>query len=460
MTIWSPSLETQAGPRYLAIVRALSDDIDRGRLRPGDRLPTHRDLGDRLGVAVGTITRAYAEAERLGLVRGEIGRGTFVTSVGRPSYALKKGASAARLIELGMNEPLSAADPDIATSLRALAKRNDLQDLLRYQPPEGMPRHRGIGARWLARCGVDVAPDQVVLCSGAQHALVASLSAVASSGDWVFTEEMTYPGIKAAAKLLHLRLHGIAMDDEGLTPEAFESACKQRSAKALYCVPTLQNPTVTTMSSKRRKAIVKIAKQYDIAIVEDDVMRPLVEDAPPTLASLAPDRTFFITTLSKAISGGLRVAFVACPQGTAPNVGEGVWATQYMVPPLMAEIAATWIEDNTAERAMQWKREAIKERLDVAGEVLSGLTFHSHPSSYHIWVELPEGWTSASFSAEARRRGVVVTPAEAFQISGGEPPRCVRVCLGAVDDVHTLRAGLEVLAEISTSSPDPARAIV
>ena len=86
MTIWSPNLETQAGPRYLAIVRALSDDIDRGVLHAGDRLPTHRELGDRLGVAVGTITRAYAEAERLGLVRGEIGRGTFVTSLGRPSH--------------------------------------------------------------------------------------------------------------------------------------------------------------------------------------------------------------------------------------------------------------------------------------------------------------------------------------------------------------------------------------
>ena len=93
MTIWTPNLEAHARPRYLALVRALSDDIDRGVLRPGDRLPTHRELGDTLGLAVGTITRAYAEAERLGLVRGEIGRGTFVTSIGSSGNPLKKAAA-------------------------------------------------------------------------------------------------------------------------------------------------------------------------------------------------------------------------------------------------------------------------------------------------------------------------------------------------------------------------------
>lgn len=460
MTIWSPEVEKQTGPRYLAIVRALSNDIDRGVLNVGDRLPTHRELGDRLGVAVGTITRAYAEAERLGLVRGEIGRGTFVASLGRGSNLLRKDAPPARYVDLAMNEPLSAADPDLAVALRAMSKRQDLQDLLRYHPPEGIPRHRATGAKWIGRCGVETKAEDVVVCSGAQHALVVTLSALASPGDWIFVEDLTYPGIQAVAKLLQLRLHGIAMDENGLIPEAFETACRQRRAKALYCVPTLQNPTVTTLPDRRRRAIARIAREHGVAIVEDDVMRPLVPDPPIALTSLMPENSYFVTTLSKAISGGLRVAYVACPPGTASRLGESIWATLYMVPPLMAEIAAAWIEDRTAERAVQWKRDGIRKRVAIAREVLEGMRLHTNANSYHAWLELPESWTSAQFAAETRRRGVAVTPSEAFRAGSGGSPRAVRLCLGAVDDERTLRAALNVVADVARKKPEPGRALV
>jgi DNA-binding transcriptional MocR family regulator len=361
---------------------------------------------------------------------------------------------------MGMNEPLSAADPDIAATMRAMSRRRDLQTFLRYQPPEGMPRHRAVGAKWLARCGVSVPAERVVVCSGAQHALLVSISAVASPGDWIFVEALAYPGIQAIAKLLQLRLHAIPMDDEGLVPEGFASACRQRKAKALYCVPTLHNPTLTTLPAKRRRAIAKIAKDHGVAIIEDDVMRPLVDDPPPALAALEPTNSFFITTLSKAVTGGLRVAFVSCPEGMASILGEGIWATQYMVPPLMAEIAVSWIEDGTAERTIRSKRDAIRRRCGIAQEILVGLRMRSDPSSYHLWLELPEGWSSAQLTAEARRRGVIVTPAEAFQTGGTEVPRAVRVCLGAVDDEQTLRTGLGILADLAAQSPDPGRAIV
>ncbi|HZF36691.1 MAG TPA: winged helix-turn-helix domain-containing protein, partial [Candidatus Angelobacter sp.] len=78
MTIWQPDLNSVSGPRYLAIVDALAFDLDNGKLRAGDRLPTHRDLAYRLGVTVGTVTRAYSEAERRGLIKGEVGRGTYI----------------------------------------------------------------------------------------------------------------------------------------------------------------------------------------------------------------------------------------------------------------------------------------------------------------------------------------------------------------------------------------------
>src|SRR5262249_38161935 len=78
MTMWSPSIPEQADPKYIALVEALANDIKSGRLNPGDQLPTHRELANRLGIALGTVSRAYAAAESRGLVSGEVGRGTFV----------------------------------------------------------------------------------------------------------------------------------------------------------------------------------------------------------------------------------------------------------------------------------------------------------------------------------------------------------------------------------------------
>src|SRR5215831_18889632 len=100
MTIWTPDLRSRPGPRYAAIAEALAADAGEGRLRPGARLPTHRELADRLGVTVGTVTRAYAEAARRGLVSGEVGRGTFVRAPARPLGAAEAGGAPGALVDL------------------------------------------------------------------------------------------------------------------------------------------------------------------------------------------------------------------------------------------------------------------------------------------------------------------------------------------------------------------------
>src|SRR5688572_2812049 len=177
MTIWRPTLR-KGLPRYIAISRALAEDVGSGRLAPGAQLPTHRDLADALGVTVGTVSRAYAEAARRGLVSGEVGRGTFVRAPvgGEPGVADEDGTA---LVDMSINHPppIGGAEPAaLQETLIALARRRDLAGLLAYPPDAGSRAHREAGATWLERGGHRVDPGRIVVCSGSQHGLVALLS--------------------------------------------------------------------------------------------------------------------------------------------------------------------------------------------------------------------------------------------------------------------------------------------
>lgn len=457
MTNWKPRLAPDRA-LYLAIVDALAEDIASGRLARGTRLPTQRELAERLDVSIGTITRAFNTAERRGLVTAVTGRGTFVGEGSATDFSSSDVDDG--MVDLGRTWPLYSLDPDPAPALREIARDPSRGELFHYQDNAGMPSHRAAGATWAARHGLEAKPDDVVICSGVQHAILVALAAVADPGDWVLTEEFTYPGFNAAAHFLHLQVKGLALDEDGLIPDAFEAACRQRSPKALYCTPTLQNPTTSTIPAERRERIAEIARTHDVAIIEDDVLRLLATDPPPPIASLAPERTSYIAGMSKSVTGALRVAYLVPPANQVRRATQSVWSTTWMVPPLMAELAGRWINDGTADATVERKRRESARRLDLAKTVLHGLRLHTAVAAYHTWLELPDRWTSAGFTEEARRRGVEVTPMESFATGDGSGIQAVRVCLSAPRSLDSLRMGLERLREILENAPGPGPAIV
>jgi DNA-binding transcriptional MocR family regulator len=460
MTIWKPEIAEEPSARYLAIADALAGDIAKGRLHAGERLPTHRELADALGIAIGTVTRAYAEAERRGLVRGEVGRGTFVGGSGAAAAAVAPPRHRAPgIVDLSLNFAVEGMAPDLAMTLRSLAARSDVDDLLRYQPHAGSRRHRGAGAAWAERFGLAARPEQVLVSAGAQHAMMAILSALAKPGDHVLTEALTYPGVKALATLLHLSLDGIAMDDEGIEPEALEEAVRTTRARILYVMPTIHNPAGGVLSEKRRRAIAELLRAHDLVLIEDDVHRFLLPDAPPPIAALAPERVYYIAGTSKAIAGGLRVAFVVAPDGGVEPLARSIWATTWMAAPLMAEIATIWIEDGTAARMAERQRAEAIERQRLARALL-GPSARAHPSSLHVWWELPEPWRGESFARAALQRGVAIAPAELFVVGRGPAPRAVRIGLGPARDRDELEQALRTLIEVREAGPQAEPSIV
>jgi DNA-binding transcriptional MocR family regulator len=452
MTIWSPEID-ETGPVYLAITRALESDIARGRILAGDRLPTHRDLAAELGVNVGTITRAYGEARRRGLIEGEVGRGTFVRM--RPPSGLSRVEPERESgpIDLSINIPLAMPSPDLSSALERLVTRGDLESRMAYQDPAGSLEARLAGTRWLSRIGIDAEPEGVVVCSGAQHAILVALAAIAGPGDLVLCEALTYPGFLGAARLLGLRVRGIEIDEHGLIPEALEEACRNERPRLLYCMPSLQNPTCAQLPIKRREAIAEIAERNDLVLVQDEIQGGLIEDPSPSLATLLPDRVLTIAGLSKILSPGIRIAFLAGTPTRAARLAELVWSSIWMTSPLGAELACLWLEDDTTERVLAARAEEMVTRHALVSRALEGLPYQTRPGAYQVWLPLPERWDNATATTALAKAGVKVSSSEEFRVEGAPAPAALRLSLSATRSHERLESALETIHRVLESPP-------
>jgi DNA-binding transcriptional MocR family regulator len=446
--MWRPRIDRKSGPLYLALASAIAGDVQSGRLRAGDRLPPQRDLADTLGVTVTTVTRGYAEAERRGLVHGQVGRGTFV----RPPAFAPLAATGAAVIDLGTNALLPQAHAgELTASLAALVSRTDPDRLFNYQPHAGRPEHRGVAAEFLQQAKVPADASETILTSGAQHAMAVAMATLTAPGDTVLCESVTYTGMRSLANHLHVRVQAVAMDDEGMLPDALEDAALESGGRVVYCMPSVQNPTGRVMSRKRRQDVARVAERLNLTLVEDDAYGFLVEGQVP-LASLVPQRTFYITSLSKSLVPGLRVGFLRTPPGWNDRVTGAVFATTVTVTPLAAAAASEWIRNGLAQRVIAWKRQEIRARQELSRSILSEL-IAGPIESQHLWLQLPPRWPADDFVREARQRGVLITPGREFAVARHAVPNAARACLGPPSERQTLKRALTTLAEILADTP-------
>lgn len=455
MLTWRPTLEGRRGPRYRAIAQALAEDIESGRLPSGQRLPTHRDLAFSLGVTIGTVTRAYAESERLGLISGEVGRGTFVRT---PPRAAASGAAAEPRFNFGINSPVGGSEAAcFARALKRLADDPRLAVLAGYPAAHGAPEHRAAATRFLGGLGVPTTPERTVLVAGGQCALAAALDLLARAGDVIATEDLTYPSFKLLARQHDVKLRGLATDGEGILVDAFAQAARD-GIKALYCIPTMHNPTGLTWSEERRRAIAALARAHRIPIIEDDVYGFLVPERPPSFASLLPDLVLHVNATSKSLAPALRVGMLVVPPAMVSKLG----SSNYMAPPLMAEIARQWIEDGTADMLMEEKRREAASRHASVRRLMAqgGLDpVPAHENAFHLWVKLPERWRDDELVAAASRVGIAVNPASAFAVGRSEH-EAIRLCFSRPAERAELERGVGLLVEILQGSPEASSPLV
>ena len=434
--------------RYKLLVDAFASDIRAGRLPPGTRLPTHRQLAAKEGLALVTATRVYAELETMGLVSGETGRGTFVRETSLPPrLGIDQHATATGLVDLNFNYPSLPGQTELLrNALRQLASAGDLDALLRYQPHAGRQHERAIVARHLACRGLTLEADHVLIVSGAQHGLAATATALLQPGDVVAVDALTYPGFKVVAEANRLELAPIPMAGEALDLNALERLCMNRPVRAVYVMPTLHNPLGWVMGAQQRQQLVSIARKHGLLIIEDAAYAFLAEDAPAPLAALAPETTVYVSGLSKSVATGLRVGFVSAPAQWVPLIERAIRATTWNTPGVMTAIACAWIEDGTVSRLEIEKRQDAMLRQSIAAEVLAGLPRVCHPASYFVWLPLAEEVRADRVAMALMREGIAVSTAEPFATSD-HVPHAIRLALGSVD-LTALRQALEKVSDV------------
>ena len=436
---WAPRLadiEASIGER---LVLALADDIIAGPLQGGDRLPAHRDLAWKLGVGLGTVTKAYATLERRGLIRSIKGRGTFVAIA---------QAQEDRRIDLSANAPPAMLSARLlARTLTGIARKIDADHLNLYAPPVGHFEHRRVLARWLETSGITIDPSHLVLTSNARQAVSLAFDLTCDTDAEILTERVTYPGAIALARRKGYRMRGVPLDAEGLVPDALAHALADAEAatKIVYVTPTLHNPTTATMGLERRRAIVDVCRRAGARIVEDGVYATTSSTA-PALITLAPDIVLHVNGLSKSLGPGLRVGVLALPAGMIEAAETALHDLPFAPSALSCAVIEEWLASDVIESIQRDLAHEARRRVGLANSLLAGAGLITHRDAYHAWLPMPRNDADA-LAAAAARAGVSLTPPGDVMVECGDPASGVRLCLGSpsLEDLTkalTLLAGL------------------
>lgn len=443
--------------KYKRLVKAIAGDIEGAVLRPGARLPPQRDVAAALQISVQTVTNAYKELERQGLIRCEVGRGSFVAPRVTEKMANYMLDTAERsVVDFSIARIIHTPEHDAAWRriCAKLAKIEDQPWIRAFRPIAGFEHHRRAGVAWLDKLGMPASADTLLVTNGAAHGIFLALASLVRPGDTVVCESLTDHGVIGSANVLGFTLKGLEIDEFGIHPEHFEELCDSERVTALVCTPTLNNPTVALMPESRRRAIARIAERYGVHVIEDDVYGPLPAKPLPPISSMIPELSFYCTSMTKSVLAGLRIGYLATPRRLALRTESTLRVSSWMATSPMAEVATRWIDDGTAAHLVQVQRERLARRQALVAQILGGYVRGSHPHALSAWLRVPEHWQADHLVRALRKRDIAVTSPDPFLVRGVESrPNAVRLCVGAEIGDDAFAAALRTVREVFEQYP-------
>ncbi len=459
-TIWLPSLVDDGAPKYLALTRALRDAIRAGELAEGTQLPTVRDLAYRLAVTPGTVSRAYQIATQEGLLEATVGRGTFVAA-----RSPRLGPTQSLFVErdpwvaVGRVDLRSPRLPDVgqAQAFAAILRRmadNISPHWLEYTRQSDEAPLRAAVVGWLAdRMVGPIAAEDIMLNHGGQNGIALILNCcLRGDRPVVLTEDLSYPGFRYAARAVRAEVVGVELDHEGLRPDALEAACRRYGPQVLCVTPETQNPTAARMGQQRRADIVSIARKYDLHIIEDECYAPTQSDL-PSLRALAPERVWFVGSLSKSVSAALRFGYAVCPTGMGEAGRLTAQHSFFALARPVSELCLDLLQSGQGAEIRASARQDLSERLQIMVNRLGAFDLSWQPGIPFGWLRLPQGWRASTFTRMAEDQGVLVRSADEYASFHGRAPNAVRLAVVGNIPRQQYEAGLAALGHLLPRPP-------
>lgn len=445
-----------AESKYKRLVKAIAGDIESGALEAGTRLAPQREAAAELGISVQTVTNAYKELERQGLIRCEVGRGSFVSArvtESMSNYILD--TTEREIVDFSIARIVHTAEHD-ARWREVCATLSTVEDqpwIRSFRPIAGFEHHRQAGAAWLASLNMPANPDTLLVTNGTAHGIFLALASTVGPGDTVLCESLTDHGVIGTANVLGFTLKGLELDEHGIRPEHFEEMCDSERISALVCTPTFNNPTVAVMPDSRRRAIAKIADRYGVYVIEDDVYGALPAKANTPIASLIPDLAFYSTSMTKSVLTGLRTGYLAMPRRLALRAESVLRVSCWMATSPIAEISTRWILDGTAKRLVELQRERLAVRQAMVRSALGSYLLGGHAQALSAWLRVPDYWQAERVVRELRNRQIAVTSPDPFLVGGTPRPNAVRLCVGAEVSDAACKTAIDTIAEVFEQYP-------
>ena len=404
-------LACEQEPKYKALASLIEQTILSGDLVAGEKLPAQRWLADELAITHGTVTRAYDLAEKRGLVTAKRGAGTYVNALTLPALEVK-GAKAYDFASsmqpmLGQQNVLAKAMQELVLDPQAL------MDVMTYAH-QGLLKHKMVFSRWLASRAITVQPHELIFTQGAQQGIFTCFQVMCEEGDHVMHEVLAYPGFFKAAKANKVKTLALDLKPQGIDLAQLEAYCQSHQPKLLYLTANIQNPTNIQYSVAQRTQIIALSKRYGFYIIEDDVNYILPENWQSPLQQLAPDRVFYLSSLSKYVAGGLRIAYALVPKAWQASFNQSLHSQCWMNASMNLEIATRFILTEAFEHNQTQLAEEMRYRQKAMLIMLNKLGYEARPGGLNVWLPLPLEINMHALNAALFEANIKVRTADLF----------------------------------------------
>lgn len=444
-----PDMTGRVGPKYKVLADVFEEAVIRGELGANTKLPSQRILSYQLGVTVGTITRAYRELELRGVTVPVVGSGTYVKDRVKTQEDYYHPIKSRGGIDLCLCRPLILGQQKrLGDVLQALSDEPNAQRaVLDYFISDGLQGHSATLQHWLnRRWQWDLDSSRLLWTYGGQHALSVVLQALTRSGDSILLEGLCYGEFINTCALQERKAIPVAMDEEGLIPDDLLVHCQRHRPRLLYLTPSIQNPTGVRLSDARRLKIIEICRRFDVLIIEDDVMYCSPDERCSPLVSIAPDIVLYIGSFSKYFAGGVRVGYMVLPSSLQLSMKQALRTSCMNVSPLLLDLVCRWLNNGAMEQVEEEIALELKARYRILYKVFPTRK-RSLVSGFNVWLDLPAGCDSRTFTKALADEGVFVRDSYFFRVGSYPAPNAIRLSLTGPLSRDELEKSLRVIKD-------------